>query len=400
MKIKSLTARPILDSRGQWTIEATLRLKNGVTAVASVPQGKSTGSSEAVALPAAVAVRKIKSDIEPALKRADVRSQEALDSLLIKLDGTGNKSHLGANAILATSIAFLRATAMSDDVPLWKKIQAVYEGMGGSTTSPHKMPGVAAPRLFMNMVNGGLHAGNNLRFQEYLVIPKCRTIRESVEVGMQLYHALGAALARSKGSIAKNVGDEGGYAPDFANDVEPFRIMHALARTLKLSKKVDFGMDAAATDIKKAKHAELRDTYLKLVRSYGLIYLEDPFSEEDFLAFAALNMRLGAKTWITGDDLTVTNVRRITRARTENSVGGVIIKPNQIGTVSESLEAVKAARKYRWAIVASHRSGETDDDFIADFAYAVRADGVKLGAPARGERTAKYNRLLAIEAGK
>ncbi len=419
MKIRTLTARPILDSRGMWTVEVTLQLRNGVRATASVPQGKSTGAAEAHALPAPAAVKKVNTVIAPALLRANLRplwgwtggaknDQAALDALLIKLDGTGNKSRLGANALLATSIAFARAAAKTENVPLWQYLQKIY-GMPVPAAR-----GMAHPRLFINVVNGGLHAGNNLDFQEYLIIPKCRTIRESVAVGVAVYHALGEALARSKGKTATNLGDEGGYAPSFKDDLEPFRIVRAVVANLKLAKQVDFGMDAAATDINELRHKDLEAVYAKLLREDNFIYLEDPFNEEDFLSFAALTMKYGAADaaaaahrtarsrshtprWIAGDDLTTTNVRRMERAHAENSVNAVIIKPNQIGTVTEALDAARAARKYGWAVVASHRSGETDDDFIADFAYGVGAEGLKLGAPARGERTAKYNRLLEIE---
>jgi enolase len=174
-------------------------------------------------------------------------------------------------------------------------------------------------------------------------------------------------------------------------------MLKAVVKKLKLEKKVDFGMDAAASEISKLSEKELVSLYEKLVREYGIIYLEDPFAEERFAEFSKLNARFGKKVWITGDDLTTTNVRRMERAHAEGSVNGVIIKPNQIGTVTESLDAVRAARKYGWAVVCSHRSGETNDDFISDFAVGVGADGLKLGAPARGERVAKYNRLLEIE---
>jgi enolase len=395
MRIKSLSARRILDSRGQWTVEATLEFKNGVRTAASVPQGKSTGSHEMCALPADAAVRKINNVIAPRIKRQDFRSQAAFDDFLIKLDGTPERSKLGANAMLALSIAFLRAEAVAKNVPLWRHIFS-FTGTPWSKRAD-RTGGIARPRLFMNMVNGGLHAGNNLDFQEYLVIPKCGTIRESVETGTQIYHKLGEALARAKGKGARNLGDEGGYAPNFKDNAEPFRILHAVVKKLKLGKKVDFGMDAAASDIKKKSDIKLGETYIKLARQYGLIYIEDPFSEEDFLSFAALNMHFAGKIRIAGDDLTTTNVRRMELAHAEGSVNAVIVKPNQIGTVTETLDAVRLARKYGWAVVVSHRSGETNDDFIADFAYGVGAEGLKLGAPARGERVAKYNRLLEIE---
>ncbi len=414
MRIRSLQARPILDSRGAWTVEVTFEFKDGIRAVASVPQGKSTGATEARPLPAPAAVQKINNVIAPKLRRVDIRAgrgqneQAALDAFLIRLDGTGTKSNLGANAILATSIAFARASATANKIPLWQHIRTLL----GPAAFPSKLAagrGLVHPRLFINVINGGLHAGNNLHFQEYLIIPRCRTIRESTEIGTQIYHALGEALARVKDKTATNLGDEGGYAPNFMDDMEPLHIIRAVLKKLKLAKQIDFGIDAAATDIKKLKHKELESMYVKLLRGNNFIYLEDPFADKDFLSFAALTMRYGAErakghsrksdepVWIAGDDLTTTNIHRMERAHAENSVNAVIIKPNQIGTISEALDAVRAARKYNWAVIASHRSGETDDDFIADFAYGVGADGLKLGAPARGERIAKYNRLLEIE---
>jgi enolase len=390
MKIKSLTARTILDSRGQWTVEVALETRDGLRAVASAPRGKSTGSSEAHALPAARAAGNVNTLIAPWLKKIDLKDQLSLDVFLCELDGTPSKSKLGANATLPVSVAFARAMAAGKRIPLWRHIRA----HAGDNAMPKRQ---AMPRLFINVINGGLHAGNNLDFQEYLIIPKCRTTKESIDVGAALYHKLGEALEKRKGKGAVNLGDEGGYAPDFRNDAEPFEVLRSVARGLHLEKKIDFGMDAAATDIKGIRDRRLEKTYIKLVEKYGLIYIEDPFNEKDFLGFAALNLHYKGKIWIAGDDLTTTNTRLMKKAHAEGSVNAVIIKPNQIGTVSEALDAVRLARKYGWAVIASHRSGETNDDFIADFACGVRADGLKLGEPARGERVAKYNRLLEIE---
>ena len=398
MKVSSLNAHPILDSRGQWTVEVTLTLQNGVRATASVPQGKSTGATEARALPAAVAVKNINTTVATRIIHKDFLDQASLDEFLVRLDGTVIKSRLGANAILAISIAFLRATARTKKVPLWKHIREVYGiWVDPTATALH-------PRLFMNVVNGGLHAGNNLHFQEYLIIPKARTFKESIDVGTAVYHALGAALVKAKGRGAANLGDEGGFAPNFKSDLEPFQMLRAVAKRLKLDKKIDFGIDAAATDVKGLSRQQLSNTYKKLIKEYSPIYIEDPFSENDFKNFATItaanNVKNKSKLWIAGDDLTTTNTDRMEMAQAKKSVNAIIIKPNQIGTITETLNAVRLARQYRWAVVVSHRSGETNDDFIADLAYGVAADGFKLGAPARGERIAKYNRLLEIESGK
>jgi enolase len=393
MKVSSLSARPILDSRGQWTVEVTLTLQNGVRATASVPQGKSTGATEAHALPAAQAVKNINTTIATRIIHKDFLDQASVDEFLVRLDGTATKSRLGANAILGVSIAFLRATARTKKIPLWKHVREVYGiWVDPTATTLH-------PRLFMNVVNGGLHAGNNLHFQEYLIIPRARTYRESIDIGTAIYHALGVALMKAKGRSAANLGDEGGFAPNFKSDLEPFQLLRTAAKKLKLDKKIDFGIDAAATDIKGLSRQQLNNTYKKLIKEYAPLYIEDPFPENDFKNFAAFTA-MNKKLWIAGDDLTTTNTDRMEMAHAKKSINAIIIKPNQIGTVTETLNAVRLAREYRWAVVVSHRSGETNDDFVADFAYGVAADGFKLGAPARGERIAKYNRLLEIEGEK
>jgi enolase len=398
MKISSLSAHPILDSRGQWTVEVALTLQNGARATASVPQGKSTGATEARALPAAVAVKNINTTIATRIIHKDFLDQAAVDEFLVRLDGTVIKSRLGANAMLAISIAFLRATAKTKKMPLWKHVRDEYGiWVDPTATTLH-------PRLFMNVVNGGMHAGNNLHFQEYLIIPRARTFRESVDIGAAIYHTLGAALARVKGPGAVNLGDEGGFAPNFKGDLEPFKMIRTVAKRLKLDKKIDLGMDAAATNIKGLSRVQLGNTYKKLIKEYSPLYIEDPFAENDFKSFAAFTaentIKNKAQLWIAGDDFTTTDTDRMELAQAKKSINAVIVKPNQIGTVTETLNAVRLARQYKWAVVVSHRSGETNDDFIADFAYGVAAEGLKLGAPARGERVAKYNRLLEIENGK
>ncbi len=391
MRIKELWARPILDSRGEWTVETHIAFADGTKAKASVPQGKSAGSFEVRALPAAVAVRRVHHAIGPKIKNKEFRNQELFDEFLVKLDGTPDKRRLGANAVLATSVAFARATAKSRRIPFWRHLRELY----GLPVSKNR--DVTRPRLFMNLVNGGVHGGSNLDIQEYVIIPKTRTFREAAEMGAEIRRELGALIGRTKGKQAMNLGDEGGFAPNFKNNVEPIHFLKMVMKKLGYEKKIDYGMDAAANEIQRLNQKQLIALYEKLIRAYRLIYLEDPFKENAFLSFAWLTMRFGKRVWITGDDLTTTNVRRMERAHAEGSVNAVIIKPNQIGSVEETLDAVRAARKYSWAVIASHRSGETNDDFIADFAYGVGADGLKLGAPARGERVAKYNRLLEIE---
>lgn len=388
--IADISARPILDSRGDWTIEVTLTLKNKKCAKASVPQGKSTGAHEVDIVSAAQAVRNIKKTIFPKLKGINPKRQKIIDEILVRLDGTPIKRRLGGNAILGVSIACAKAASLVRGVPLWQHIR----DLSGFRVIQVRR-GIIYPRLYINVINGGKHAGNNLDFQEYLVIPKTRTFREAAFIGERIYHATGKFLARAKGNNALNVGDEGGFAPNFNNDLEPFSIIQEAANSLGMKKKVDFGLDAAASGIS-TKHENILSLYRHLTRP-PFIYLEDPFDEEAFLEFSALRKTTHATFLVAGDDLTTTNVLRMEKAHANQSVNAIVIKPNQIGTISEALNAVRLARNYGWAVIASHRSGETNDDFIADFAYGVVADGLKLGAPARGERIAKYNRLLEIE---
>jgi enolase len=385
-KISSFDSRPILDSRGEWTVEVTINLDNGLTAKASVPQGKSRGSFEAACVKPEIAAKNVKELIEPALKGLDPSNQKEIDETLIKLDGTLDKSKLGANAILGVSIASARAAAMAKEMPLWKHLRELSEIYSESKV----------PRLYVNVINGGMHSGNNLDFQEYLIIPKKETFKESVEVGVKIYKELKKYLENNFGKSASALGDEGGFAPDFKTNIEPFEILSKVAESAGLRDEIDFGLDAAASDVK-METPELLKFYNELKEKFGILYLEDPFPENDFEDFAKFTEKLGTNTFIVGDDLTTTNVNRMRKALKEKSINGIIIKPNQIGTISESLEAIKLAKISNWKVIVSHRSGETNDDFIADLAYGVMADGIKLGAPARGERIAKYNRLLEIE---
>lgn len=386
-KILNLSARPILDSRGEWTIEVTVELEGGIRSKASVPQGKSKGALEAKFVSPEEAVKNVEEKMAPALIGKDVSDQFGIDKALIKLDGKPDKSKLGANAILGVSMACARTSAASNEVPLWFYLRQL-AGEGALKD--------VRPRLFVNVINGGLHAGNNLNFQEYIVIPKTDDLDESVRLSADFYSNLKEYLAENFAPSALNVGDEGGFACNFKDDMEPFRILKKLADGPKFFGKIDFGMDAAVSGRGLEKNY-LLDFYKQALKETDLIYLEDPFSEDEFISFRELLEEFGEKMIIAGDDLTVTNVSIMKKAKKEKSVNGVIIKPNQIGTLTETLEAVKFARDSGWAVIVSHRSGETNDDFAADLAFGVGAEGFKLGAPARGERVAKYNRLLEIE---
>ncbi len=386
--IKSVTARPILDSRGGWTVEATICLVNNLRATASVPQGESTGSLEAVSLPAAEAVRNVNEIIGPALQRMAVGEQTAIDQRLLELDGTALKSKFGGNALLAVSLVAARAAALADQLPLWQYLREL---------SDFSVPAGLAPRLVALMMEGGLHAPGASPFQEYLILLRSRVISESVSLVERLYCELRERLKHQFGPTVSRVGDEGAFAPAVTDPAEPFALLGQVVKDLSLEDQLDFGLDAAANNVDWSIE-ELFKFYRQLRAHYPLRYLEDPFAETDFANFARLHTEFGDSTLVVGDDLTVTNVARLAEAKQAGSINAVIIKPNQIGTLTETLEAIRRAREYGWQIIVSHRGRETNDDFIADLAYGVGADGIKLGAPARGERVAKYNRLLAIEA--
>ena len=384
-KIARCSATVINDSRGEPTIEATLVSEGGESVKASVPQGKSKGSYEAASLDAASAVHSITETIAPALLGYDPTDQEKIDRVMCDLDGAPAKSRLGGNAILAVSIAAARLGASARGIPLWRHLR-----------NQVQVPtGAKFPRLFVNVINGGLHAKNNLDFQEYLVIPRAEGMAEAMDFSKRIYAETKAILEERGGGDAP-VGDEGGFMPRFKSNEEPFEILTEALSRMEGKGAADFGLDAAASNVHMERD-KLFSFYEGLIEKHHLMYLEDPFSEDDFDSFAEFNKRFGAKTYITGDDLTVTNIARMRRAHERGSVGGVIIKPNQVGTVTEAIAAVRQAREWGWYVVVSHRSGETMDDFIADFAYGVGADGFKLGAPMPPERMAKYNRLLAIE---
>ncbi len=381
-KIARLEGGIIKDSRGEDTIEVTLTTKSGVSVRASVPAGKSVGKHEAHAVPAKEALGHIQEIVEPALVGRDVRDSAALDKTLCDLDGSDDKSVLGANTTLALSYCFYRAAAHLEHIPLWKYIR---------TAGAFDVEQRHAPKLLANLINGGVHAKNNLVFQEYLVVPRTREVAEAARVVREMLAMLGKVLEEKRYKLSQ--GDEGGYAPDMASALAPFDLlMEARERT---GTDIDVGIDAAASDVQQNAW-ELEPLYDDMARRYPFIYLEDPFPEEDFASFARVKKRLGSKIAVVGDDLTVTNLERVARAEREGSVNGIIIKPNQVGTVTETLAVVRMAQKYGWKIFVSHRSGETDDDFIVDLGYGCGAEALKIGAPVQQERVAKYERLVMI----
>ncbi|MBC7074318.1 phosphopyruvate hydratase, partial [Candidatus Parcubacteria bacterium] len=337
----------------------------------------------------------------PALKGKNPTYQKEIDQFLIKLDGTENKSKLGVNAILPVSIAVCKSGAFFKKLPPYLYIQKLIEV---------KPQSVRLPRMCFNIINGGAHAGNDLDFQEFMICPKTKSVAKSVQIATEIYQTLKEEIKKRYGKLATNVGDEGGFAPQIKNPKEAIELILFSAKKLNLKEKIDLILDVAASqffDGKKYKTnfgefsgRALFEYYKGLILNYKILGLEDPFAEDDFESWQFLNLHFKAlkfKILIIGDDLLATNPKRIKIAKEKNLCNSAIIKLNQIGTVSEAIEAVKLAKSFGFKIIVSHRSGETNDDFVADFAVGVLADFVKFGAPVRGERVAKYNRLLKIE---
>jgi len=341
-----------------------------------VPQGKSTGSFEAVSIPAGIAHEVITEVVAPALIGKSFPTQKEFDTCLMELDGTPQKEKLGANTILACSIAFARLSADEKNISLSDYLRSQYTGKIGE----------GVPYLFMNMINGGAHATNNLAIQEYMLALKANTIAEAYSLGVSVYEALGKKL----GDVG--IGDEGGYMPDFDDDSAPLRLYTEVLDEMGVT--IPFAIDAAGNEIDRSNE-ELHALYVAMAKEFPLMYLEDPFREDQFDAFQKLQAVL-PDTIVAGDDLTVTNIERSKTAKNNESVRGMIIKPNQIGSVSETLGMIAKAREWDWFVAVSHRSGETDDTFIADLAHAVGADAFKCGAPKQKERVVKYERLIEL----
>ncbi len=405
MHIVKIRAREILDSRATPTIEATVTLENGVSAQASAPSGASTGSHEAhekrdggerfLGKGVLFAVESVNGPIFNALKGMDVRCQSALDRRMAALDGSGDKSVLGANAIIAVSLACARCAAVSQNIPLYRHI-------GG--LSPMVMP-----RVMMNVLNGGAHSDNNIDIQEFMLVPKrgLRTV-EAVRMCAEIYLSLGKII-KNRG-LSASVGDEGGYAPNLERDFEALDLLVEACDKAGYAAGNDvfFALDLAASGWYKdgsytlpkrgerMERDELISYIAGLCDKYPIISVEDGLSEDDFDGFRILTERLGDGRMVVGDDLFVTNPVRIAAGVKNRAANAVLIKPNQIGTLTETLKAVAVSRSGGMRVVASHRSGDTSDDFLADLAVGACADFIKSGAPARAERTSKYNRLLAI----
>ena len=404
MKIIDVRGREILDSRGNPTVEVDVVLENGIVGRAAVPSGASTGEREALELRdggdrfngkgVLKAVENVNGPLRDLVIGMDAANQKELDYAMINLDGTETKSKFGANAILGISMAAMKASALNEGKPL-------YEYVGD---------GIVMPKPMMNIINGGAHADNKLDFQEFMIIPQRDTIHERVRVGAEVFHTLKKVL-NEKG-LATGVGDEGGFAPDLQSNTEGFElIMEAIRKAgYEPGKDVCLAIDVAASEFyKDGKYNlvgegrslttdELIDFYEELVNKYPIISIEDPVDENDWDGFAKITERLGDKIQLVGDDLFVTNIKRLQKGLDLGVTNSILIKLNQIGTLTETLDAIELAKRNGYTAVVSHRSGETEDTTLADVAVATNAGQIKTGAPCRTDRVAKYNRLLNIEA--
>lgn len=406
MKIKDIYSREILDSRGFPTLKTTVILDGGFTGVASVPSGASTGSHEALELRDGDKARflgkgvlKAKKNVEKLKKHLIGRNFKnvlEIDKTLLKLDGTPTKTTYGANAILGISMAVLRAAAQSANMPLYKYLRQVY----GIKSKQYFLP---VPML--NIINGGKHADSGLNIQEFMIVPAfAKTFKDALRAASETYHALKTLLA-SKG-LNNSVGDEGGFAPKIKNHEEALKILIFAAKKAGYP-KMQIALDAASSEFckngiyyfegKKLSYKDMTQIYKNWAKKYPLISLEDPLQEDAWPAWQYLTKELGKKLNIVGDDLFVTNPVRLQQGITGKVANSILVKLNQIGTVLETAEVITLAKKEGYLPIISHRSGETEDTFIADLAVAFNAGAIKTGAPARAERTAKYNRLLEIE---
>merc|ERR1719437_193794 len=411
--VESVVARDILDSRGNPTVEVEVTTADGMFR-ASVPSGASTGAYEAVELRdggdrylgkgVLKAVANVNDVLGPAVKGMDVTDQQSIDDTMIALDGTPNKANMGANSILGVSLAISKAGAAAKKVPLYKH----YADLAGNGNDTFTMP---VPCF--NVINGGSHAGNKLAFQEYFVIPTgAKSFAEAMQIGCEVYHTLGKIIKAKFGGDATLIGDEGGFAPPCDNREGCELIMEALKKA-GYEDKCSIGLDVAASEFK-VKDSDgydldfkydgnvisgeaLGDLYQSLAADYPIVTIEVPFDEDDWDNWSKFTEKNGEAFQVVGDDLTVTNIEKIERAIKENSCTCLLLKVNQIGSVSESIAAVKKAKQAGWGVMTSHRSGETEDTYIADLAVGLCTGQIKTGAPCRSERLAKYNQLLRIE---
>jgi enolase len=398
--IKKVYGREIIDSRGNPTVEAEVYTEKSFGR-ASVPSGASTGTHEAIELRdgnkrfkgkgVLNSCKNINEIIGPSIIGMDVRDQKEIDEIMIKIDGTDNKSKLGSNSILAVSLAIAKAAANTMELPLF-----MYLNKDSSIL----------PVPLMNVINGGKHAGGKLAIQEFMIVPaKFNSFKEALRAGCEIYMELRNYLKNKYGVFAINIGDEGGFVPPISNTLEALEAIEYSIRELGYSNEVFLALDAAATNFYNGKEyvidgrnlssEELLEYYLELISKYPIILIEDPFHEEDFYSFSEITKK--SKIEIVGDDIFVTNIKRLKKGIENKAANSIIIKVNQIGTLTETINVVKFALENNYGIIVSHRSGETEDNYIADLAVAFGGGKIKTGAPARGERISKYNQLLRIE---
>jgi enolase len=413
-KIKKIFAREILDSRGNPTVEVEVELESGIKALAAVPSGASTGTYEALELRdgdksryrgqgVLKAVENVNLKIAEAIVGMETSAQKEIDQKMIELDGTENKSNLGANAILGVSLAVARVAATEQNLPLYAYIARAYK---------LKARNFQLPMPMFNIINGGKHSDSGLSIQEYKLIPNgIKTFKEQLRAGSEIFHTLSEIL--SSGGYSTAVGDEGGFAPKLESNAQALELINAAIEKAGYKKGMEasVGVDAAANsffDEKEEKYIfkpenstltreMLINIYSEWIQKFNVISVEDGLNENDWSGWRAMNEKIGEKVMLIGDDLLVTNVKRLKMAIAEKACNAVLIKVNQIGTLSETIDCIKLAKKNKMKIVISHRSGETMDDFIADLAVGSGAEYIKSGSLSRGERICKYNRLLRIE---
>ena len=407
-KIISAKAREVLDSRGNPTVDCSLGTKKN-SVIAIVPSGASTGAYEACEMRDAdkkryngkgvlKAVENINKKIKPKILGRSALEQKELDSLLIELDGTENKTNLGANALLAVSMACCRLAAMEKGIPLFKHLAFLAKNKNLSLPSPQ-----------MNVINSGKHIGlEKGDIQEHMIVPaKFDSFADSLRAGVETYNCLKNFLKKRFGAKSTLLGDEGGFSPEIEKIEERLELMCSAIKEAGYEGKIMLGLDSAATEFfsgnsysiqeKEFSPNELIDFYSALIEKFPIISIEDGFAEDDWSTWIEFSKECGKKIDIIGDDLLTTNIERIKKAIKEKACNSLLLKPNQIGTVTEAISAAQLAQKNNWKVVVSHRSGETEDSFIADLAVGLGAEFSKFGAPARSERTAKYNQLLRIE---
>ncbi len=407
-KIEYVTGREILDSRGNPTVEVEVRLGNGISSRAAVPSGASTGENEALELRDGdpkrfngkgvdKAVQNVNRIIGPSLSGIEVTNQRQVDKTLIEMDGTPNKSRIGANAMLGVSLATARAAAESLHIPLYRYLGGVHAGR--------------LPMPMMNVLNGGLHAGNNVDLQEFMIMPIGATsFKEALRMGAEIFHVLGKVI--KKKGLSTSVGDEGGYAPDLNSNEQAAQVLleGIEAAGYRPGEDVVLALDPAASSFykddkyvfSKSDHSkrdaeEMIAFYQDWIERFPIFSIEDGLAENDWEGWRKLTEKVGGRIQVVGDDLFVTNTERIAQGIKEKSANAVLIKPNQIGTLTETLDAIYLTQRAGWKAVVSHRSGETGDTFIADLAVAAGTGQIKTGSLCRSERVCKYNRLLQIE---